>query len=365
MLSYHEHNEARATASAIARLRDGQRCRADLRCGNAAAVGSGCAARARGGGGWYSRGSDSWPVRPAGRARKFRDSRAIASRSLDFSRGRAGSATRRCGSSASSGTRPYSTRRRTASRRRLMSCGAAVAGTRRAVVARELTKQFEEVRRGTVGRARGVLREFAAARGGRDRARGYHSSTARGRRTALARTVAARRRTQRTRCRRRSRSRGRRVAQSCLSTRSRSMTTRSSYRALRSRRSSRSRFVGAAHARAASRHCSPAVRRRRLVREPVEHSEPDRGHQRAHVTQGRQDRGARHATGRSRSGTTPFLHVTGHGDIKLQRRRGRSAAPVSAARRFPARERQLRARRELSARDRAGVPGSAAAWMCR
>ena len=69
----------------------------------------------------------------------------------------------------------------------------------------------------------------------------------------------------------------------------------------------------------------PAVRRRRrLVRQPVEPSEPARGDSRAHVAPRRRARSARHAHWTTGCGTIPFLHMTGHGNIQLHRRGGRA-----------------------------------------
>ena len=150
MISYHEHNEARATATCVGSSSRWARRGADLRCRNAAA----CPIRARG---WSAPRRrlvfPSFPFLAPPRLLAALVASALGSDRFTFfgflaRKGRERDEALRDLSSLR--TQPYSTRHRTASRRRSPSCGAAGAGARRAVVARELTKQFEEIRRGTV-----------------------------------------------------------------------------------------------------------------------------------------------------------------------------------------------------------------------
>ena len=214
---------------------------------------------------------------------------------------------------------------------------------RPAVVAREMTKQFEELRRGTVASFARTIEERPAARGGRAR----HWRARSSQRGRVKRTCAARVRALRAA----GLSVARRVGSGCggdgcfrsvwriVSRRSdgwrnRGMTVRPvalgiaplALAALASAwRVERVRLPPVLTDRA-----SPVRRRRRLVREPVEPPQPPGRDSAADVASSRQDRSARHADGRQALGLS--LHPR-HGarQHQVQRRRGRAAARVSAS----------------------------------
>ena len=163
---YHEHNEAKTTPRLVARLLARRVARPRVRRGHAArcpipARGS-CARRST-----RASTSSRFPA-PSARARgarRVRSRRRPVSSSSDSSRDRGATGARRSTRFVDSSAHGRGVRIAQPpgghSRR---ARGAAVAALRPAVVAREMTKQFEKIRRGTVTRAPRVLSGTARAR---------------------------------------------------------------------------------------------------------------------------------------------------------------------------------------------------------
>jgi 16S rRNA (cytidine1402-2'-O)-methyltransferase len=149
MLSYHEHNEARATAAAIARLREGRDVALISDAGTPLVSDPGsrvvrAAAEA---------GIAVVPIPGPSAALAALVSSAISSERFTFfgflaRKGRERDEALQDLSSLRHTSVLYEAPNRVAGT--LAELGACGAGERRAVVARELTKQFEEIRRGTV-----------------------------------------------------------------------------------------------------------------------------------------------------------------------------------------------------------------------